>query len=84
MKRVVFFTAMLLMCSCEQSKTKKIDPTKNVSYDVMNNPNFQIITIDSCEYVLYCSQKYSGSWASGLTHKGNCRFCVKRSNQINK
>lgn len=45
---------------------------------------FGIKTIehDSCEYVLYCSKKsssYSGAWTSGLTHKGNCKFCTERS-----
>ena len=80
-----FFYALLVVfifCGCEQPKLQILDHTKNVTTNVTNNPDFQIVTVDSCEYVLYCSQKsgdYSGAWASGLTHKGNCKFCEERS-----
>ena len=72
----------VIFCGCEEPKPQNLDPTKNVTTNVMNNPDFQIVTVDSCEYVLYCSLKstnYSGAWTSGLTHKGNCKFCAERS-----
>lgn len=74
--------ASTIFFGCKESTQKELDPTKNVTFNAMNNQDFQIITIDSCEYVLYCSEKstaYSGAWTSGLTHKGNCKFCAKRN-----
>lgn len=44
--------------------------TKYISY----GRNIEIVEIDSCEY-LYC-YNYNSTW---MTHKGNCKFCVKRS-----
>jgi len=43
-----------------------------------SNGNFDIITIDSCEYI-----EFDNGWADcrvySLTHKGNCKFCIERS-----
>jgi hypothetical protein len=81
--KYLFFILIFAIYGCNEDKPTYVNPSKNVTSSVMNNPNFQIVTVDSCEYVLYCSQKsrdYSGAWASGLTHKGNCKYCRKRNN----
>lgn len=36
-------------------------------------------TIDSCEYI----GSIHGSSGDVLTHKGNCKFCIKRNKNIN-
>ena len=36
-------------------------------------------TIDSCEYI----GSIHGSNGDVLTHKGNCKFCIKRNKNIN-
>ena len=74
MKRVVFFTAMLLMCSCEEPNVK----TSETNFKLGSGAKkIAIVEIDGCEYLW-------GNWgySTVLTHKGNCKFCAKRSNQI--
>ena len=57
--------------SCEKSNT----PTIETNYQVGEYFNdIKIVEIDSCEYLW-------GDWgnATVLTHKGNCKYCAKRS-----
>lgn len=37
---------------------------------------YKVIVIDSCEYIITPSYTYSG-----ITHKGNCKFCEERNKQ---
>ena len=39
----------VIFCGCEEPKSQNLDPTKNVTTNAMNNPDFQIVTVDSCE-----------------------------------
>jgi hypothetical protein len=36
-----------------------------------------IVKVDECEYIVYAFGGYHGT----MTHKGNCRFCQKRSEE---
>jgi hypothetical protein len=41
-------------------------------------PTANIIKVDECEYIIYGFGGYQGI----MTHKGNCRFCQKRSEEM--
>lgn len=82
MKPLLFIVAVCLLGCQESAPPPKIDETKNVVISSMNNPAFMIIEIDGCEYVLYKQREstaYSGAWTCGLTHKGNCKYCIQRN-----
>jgi hypothetical protein len=49
-----------------------VDATRIDDYEVSYS-GVQILTIDGCEYV-WCKNGHG----AGLTHKGNCRFCLAR------
>lgn len=38
----------------------------------MNGKGYQIIIVDSCEYI---------TSPHGITHKGNCKYCLARNNK---
>ena len=50
-----------------------VDATIIDDYEV-SHKGVQILTIDGCEYV-WCKNGYG----AGLTHKGNCKFCLARN-----
>jgi len=66
--------ALLLMSCGETPRTEK-DST--LEYDV--------IEIDSCEYIMIQSRTYYGYIVTSIGHKGNCKYCKERNNteQIN-
>ena len=43
-----------------------------------NTYTANIIKVDECEYIIYGFGGYQGI----MTHKGNCRFCQKRSEEM--
>jgi hypothetical protein len=61
----------ILSCGCREVNT----PRKDTGFVVIRgNAPLIIVEVDSCEYLL-------GNWgyATVLTHKGNCKFCLERS-----
>ena len=38
----------------------------------------KIVEIDSCEYIQFNQDMYAA-----ITHKGNCKYCLKRQNEKN-
>jgi hypothetical protein len=78
----ILMLAAVFLSSCnEPQQPQLIDEKKNVTGISMNNPDYQIVIVDSCEYVLYKRQEthdYSGAFTSGFCHKGNCLFCKIR------
>jgi hypothetical protein len=62
------FFILLVMC-CFFSCTRG-DELKNTH----KFENYDVVVIDSCEYILWgISYGYMN-----ITHKGNCKYCVKR------
>lgn len=61
--------ALLLMSCGETPRTEK-DST--LEYDV--------IEIDSCEYIMIQSRTYYGYIVTSIGHKGNCKYCKERNN----
>lgn len=61
--------ALLLMSCGETPRTEK-DST--LEYDV--------IEIDSCEYIMVQSRTYYGYIVTSIGYKGNCKYCMERNN----
>lgn len=80
--KLLYLIAATAFCGCDEPlPTAKPDSAKDVTAVSMNNPDFKIVTVDSCEYVLYNHQvtnSVTDPYLSGLTHKGNCKFCTVR------
>ena len=68
-KLALLALAALMMVGCIEHKGT---PIKDA-----NNYTWEVVTIDSCEYIVDYS-KYS----SGMSHKGNCRFCQERMRKL--
>lgn len=66
---VIITSIFITSCSSPQGDGK----TKSRSYG-----DFTIKDIDSCEYIEY-DQGFGDQHVYSLTHKGNCKFCVKRN-----
>ena len=66
------------------NRTKHINiETEVIVKHIPNSKKFSIVTIDKCEYIVYkdCGVMSTGGWGSGgITHKENCKYCVKRFN----
>nr|DAP81598.1 MAG TPA: protein of unknown function (DUF4969) [Caudoviricetes sp.] len=65
----------LLLMSCEEAPRTEKDSV--IEYDV--------IEIDSCEYIMVQSEAYRLKKVTSIAHKGNCKYCKERNNteQIN-
>ena len=82
LKIILYIFCLSMLVSCvdnsykviENPKTYKIAwATSTKSY----NQVFSVIEIDSCEYIVgvYDRSRF-------LSHKGNCKFCLKRQNKF--
>lgn len=63
---ITIILAVLLLTSCDRKNP-------DGSYDPERSLTFNVIRIDSCEYIQY--------W-KGLAHKGNCRYCAERNRRM--
>ncbi len=62
----------ILSCGCREVNV----PKKGTGFVVREGANpLIILEVDSCEYLF-------GDWANAtvVTHKGNCKFCLERTN----
>lgn len=62
------FALLLMACEEPNVKIKKTEYVFNSS-----GHSFKIIELDSCQYFFF-----EGGHAMGLSHKGNCKFCINR------
>lgn len=59
----------LLLMSCEEAPRTEKDSV--IEYDV--------IEIDSCEYIMVQSETHRLKKATSIAHKGNCKYCKERN-----
>lgn len=45
---------------------------------------YNVVEIDSCEYLVKHSNTYYGHDVISITHKGNCKYCRERNRQMVK
>lgn len=78
MKTIIFILSIVLLISCS---VESYTPPKEASRTNLNlkidNREFEIFTIDSCEYI----GSYMNNNGAVLTHKGNCKFCKIRTHE---
>lgn len=65
MKKLLILILFYPLAACERSQEIE---TRTIEAPQLTNAGIQILIIDSCEYVWIAS-----GYASGLTHKGNCK-----------
>ena len=64
--------AILAIVSCEYKTEAEIEEAKRLG-------GFNIVTVDSCEYLIKSEKGGGGYQGYGyFAHKGNCRFCKER------
>jgi hypothetical protein len=71
MKKYVYLTLIFILSSC----SKELKTGEQIGQE-SRWQGFEIIVIDSCEYI---NQFEGGNSGYRFTHKGNCKFCVERS-----
>jgi hypothetical protein len=70
----------VIFCGCEQKIINRAEKRykDNKVNEIFRGVNYQIVEIDSCEYIIGRDNGvYNGGYF--LSHKGNCKFCAKRS-----
>ena len=84
----------LMMMSCdnrtEEQRWKdyqaKKEKAKQDSIREAKFKGFQVIVIDSCEYLIKTEYEGMSDWRISrgyMSHKGNCKFCEERRKQNN-
>lgn len=74
-KLLLFIVFVFSLCSCVNN-----DPTREI-INIGNNIEYEIITIDGCEYILgWDNNAYNGGYF--LTHKGNCKNPIHYQNIV--
>ena len=77
-----------LFCGCTETVTNEtIKRTKYINIEtevivkkINSSGDFEIVTIDACEYIVFDRwHGGGGNNSGGLTHKGNCKYCAERS-----
>ena len=64
----LYLVLALVMCVGCESETQR-------SKEILDK--YQVIEIDSCEYILSKSPNADYGWV--MAHKGNCKYCTKRA-----
>ena len=82
-----FFAYVLLVAglsSCSNYRTRELPILDNANsfqevakqFSINANADVKVITIDSCEYIIWGG----GHGEIGYAHKGNCKWCRLRQN----
>lgn len=75
---ILLAVVLFQSCTIEAHEQRKEEPKKEVERKVLKNSDFEIVVIDSCEYVVFDRvHGYAGS--GGICHKQNCKYCAERS-----
>ena len=65
----VLLLVTVIFCGCESKNSEPLNKVQKVEYG-----RIKVLEIDSCEYVVW-----NYSYAGGIVHKQNCKFCAERS-----
>lgn len=75
--RTFAFTCVLLVavifCGCGSNNSEQQKEPLNKVQEIEYG-RIQVLITDSCEYVVW-----NYSYAGGIVHKQNCKFCAERS-----
>ena len=93
MKKIYLILLLCVYClipSCGMNEAAKINndtitnDTTTIEESIVtasNGKQFEVIVIDSCEYLYSMNNRHSYGYAyqsQALSHKGNCKFCEER------
>ncbi len=71
--KLILLLMVFSSCSKEEQPTKTLEDLYPIIDKIESDINLYVI--DSCEYIGYIN-----NWnADILTHKGNCKYCIKRN-----
>ena len=79
---ILYIFTLTIFYSCSDNDEELVLASKPVEVIESNLSNYTIVIIDSCEYIKeekYIGNIKMGSHITSLTHKGNCSYCRKRS-----
>jgi len=72
MKKITLILIATVFYACNE-QAKKCNQGQYQEQIVLDK--YDIIVLDSCEYIAY---KWAGADNHVITHKGNCKYCIKR------
>ena len=88
MRKIIFILlAAVLFCGCceQRNDIGHVRKQKEVRQVTSNyNTTYNVVEIDSCEYLVNHSDTYYGYDVISITHKGNCKYCRERNRQTIK
>jgi len=73
---IITLLCTTILYSCNDNNVIQDKDVYNVKLGRYGN-EFKVVIIDSCEYI-YTNE---GNGGQCITHKGNCKFCIKRNNK---
>lgn len=82
---LILIITIFALCSCIENNTQTRRSNQECSKVTSNFGNtYNIVEIDSCEYLVKHSNTHFGHDVISITHKGNCKYCRERNRQIIK
>lgn len=75
---ILLAVVLFQSCTIEAPKQIEEEPKKEVERNVLANSDFEIVVIDSCEYIVF-DRVHGYAGGGGICHKQNCKFCTERS-----
>ena len=84
MKKIFIILAVILIFGCESRTEEQIYRDYKAKQDSIREDRykgFDVIVIDSCEYLIKTKKPSGGDWSTRvgyMSHKGNCKFCEER------
>lgn len=89
MKKILIILGIISLISCNTRTEEQVvkdyqakrEKARQDSIIEVRYHGFQVIVIDSCEYLIKTEKRGGGDWstrAGFMSHKGNCKFCEER------
>lgn len=75
----LYLIIVITLCSCGNSTQMQTVPTVGKISTQNGEKSIYVYVIDGCEYIGFVN----GSNGDFLTHKGNCKNCLRKANQSN-
>ena len=84
MKNLLILIAIFTFCSCVENSQANMPKQECKKVTSNFGKTYNVVNIDSCEYLVTHSNTYYGYDVISITHKGNCKYCQKRNREMVK
>lgn len=81
---LILIIAIFALCGCVENSQVNIPKQECKKVTSNFGKTYNVIEIDSCEYLVKHSNTYYGHDVISITHKGNCKYCRERNRQMIK